>query len=54
MSSTTYYQRNRNVILNRVKECYKNDKKRLREKARDKYRNLSEEGKKEKERIWKK
>ena len=48
MSSTTYYQRNRDVILNRAKEYYKNDKERLREKARDKYRNLSEEEKKKK------
>ena len=30
------------VILNRAKDCYKNDKERLREQARDKYRNLSE------------
>ena len=38
----TYYQRNRDVILNRAKDYHKNDKKRLREQARDKYRNLSE------------
>ena len=25
MSETTYYERNRNVILNRAKHCYKND-----------------------------
>ena len=31
------------MILNRVKDYYKNDKKRVREKARDKYRNLLEE-----------
>ena len=36
------------MILNRAKEYYKNDKERLREKARDKYRNLSEEEKKKK------
>ena len=41
----TYYQRNRDVILNRAKDYYKNDKERLREQARDKYRNLSEEEK---------
>ena len=35
----TYYQRNREVILNRAKDYYENDKKRLREQARDKYRN---------------
>ena len=39
----TYYQRNRDVILNRVKDDYENNKKRLREQARDKYRHLSEE-----------
>ena len=44
----TYYQRNRHVILNRAKYYYENDKERLREQARDKYRNLSEEGKNEK------
>ena len=43
MSETTYYQRNRDVILNRAKDYYKNDKERLRDNARDKYRNLSEE-----------
>ena len=41
----TYYQRNRDVILNRAKYYYENDKERLREQARDKYRNLSEEEK---------
>ena len=41
----TYYQRNRYVILNRAKDCYENDKERLRQQARDKYRNLSEEEK---------
>ena len=40
----TYYQRNWDVILNRAKD-YENDKERLREQARDKYRNLSEEEK---------
>ena len=53
MSDLTYYQRNRDVILNRAKDYYENDKERLREDARDKYRNLSEE-EKNKERIWKK
>ena len=38
----TYYQRNKDVILNRAKDYYKNNKERLREQARDKYRNLSE------------
>ena len=30
-------------MLNRAKNYYENDKERLREQARDKYRNLSEE-----------
>ena len=46
MSDLTYYQRNRDVILNRAKDYYENDKERLREQARDKYRNLSEKKKK--------
>ena len=44
----TYYQENWDVILNRAKDYYENDKKRLREQARDKYRNLSEEEKNKK------
>ena len=39
----TYFQRNRDVMLNRAKDYYENDKERLRKQARDKYRNLSEE-----------
>ena len=46
MSETTYYQRNKDVILNRAKDYYKNDKERLRDNARDKNRSLSEEEKK--------
>ena len=49
----TYYQRNRDVLLNRVKDYYKNDKERLREQARDKYRNLSKEEKIKKENMGK-
>ena len=48
MSNTTYYQRNRDVILNRVEGYYENNKKRLREQATDNYRNLSEEDKNKK------
>ena len=33
------------MILNRAKDYYENDKERLREHARDKYKNLSEEEK---------
>ena len=43
-----YYQRNRDVILNRDNDYYENDNKRLREQARDKCRNLSEEEKNKK------
>ena len=48
MSDLTYYQRNRDVILNRAKVYFENDKERLREQAGDKYRNLSEEDKNKK------
>ena len=48
MSETTYYQRKRDVMLNRVKDYYKSDKERLRDNARDKCRNLYEEVKNEK------
>ena len=40
-------------MLNRAKNYYENDRERLRQQARNKYGNLSEEDKK-KERIWKK
>ena len=43
MSDLTYYQKNKDVILNRAKDYYENDKERLKEQARDKCRNLSEE-----------
>ena len=48
MNNTTYYQRNREITLNRAKDYYENDKERLRVQARDKYRNLSEEDKNKK------
>ena len=47
----TYYQKNRDMILNRAKDFYENDKERLREQVRDKYRNLFEEEKNKKKRI---
>ena len=40
-----FYERNKDVILNRAKDYYKNDKEWLRDNARDKYINLSEEKK---------
>ena len=45
MNNTTYYQRDREIILSRGKDYYENDKERLREQAGYKYRNLSEEDK---------
>ena len=41
----TYYQRNRDVMLNKAKDYYKNNKERLKGQARDKYWNLSQEEK---------
>ena len=49
----TYYKKPREVILNRAKDYYENDKDRLRVQARDKYINLSEEEEKQKKRIHK-
>ena len=48
MSDLTYYQKNKDVILNRAKGYYENDKERLRKQARDKYKTLSEEEKNKK------
>ena len=51
MIEKTYYQRNRDEILNRAKYYYENDKGELKEQARDlseEDRNLSEEKKKAK------
>ena len=54
MSNTNYYRKTRGVILNRVKDYYENNKERLREQAKDKYRNLSEEDKKKKRKYGEK
>ena len=43
----TYYQRNKELILAKIKKFYQKNKDRLSMQARDKYRNLSEEKKKE-------
>ena len=48
-----YYQRDQDVILNRAKDYYENDKERWREQARSKYRNLSEEEKNKRENMEK-
>ena len=47
-TNLTYYQKNRDVMLNRGKNYHKNDKERLRERAKYKNRNLSEEEKNKK------
>ena len=49
----TYYQRNRDVILNRAKGYYENDKERLRERTGGKYRNLYEKKKTKRENMEK-
>ena len=61
MSETTYYQRNREVILNKAKDYYENNKELLRERERKREREreqktnieLSEEEKIEKESMEK-
>ena len=45
MSGTNYYQRNREVMLNRVKKYYQDNIVVLREKAKNKYRELFKEDK---------
>ena len=45
MSGTTYYERNKDLILNRANIYCKNNKEVLREKAKNKHGELSEEGK---------
>ena len=42
MSGTTYYEKNRGVIINRTKDYYENNKELLRERAKNKYRELPE------------
>ena len=45
MHETTYCKRNRETILNRAKDYYKNNNEKLKEKVGNKYRELSEEEK---------
>ena len=40
------------MILSKAKDYYKNNEERLKEQERNKHRNLSEEEKKLKKRIW--
>ena len=43
MGETTYYQKNRERMLNRTTDYYENNKELWREKAKTKYRELFEE-----------
>ena len=45
MNGTTYYERNRDVMLNRANKYYEDNKEILREKAKNKYRELCGEEK---------
>ena len=45
MAETTYYQKDRDIILSKTKNYYNNNIKILRERVRSKYRELSEEEK---------
>ena len=45
MTETTYYQKNKDAIINRAKTYYCNNIEFLRERARNKYRELPEEEK---------
>ena len=45
MHETTYCKRNRETMLNRAKDYYKNNNEKLKEKVGNKYRELSKEEK---------
>ena len=45
MSKTTYYQRNRDIMLNRAKDYFENNKELLWERAKNKYRSLPKDEK---------
>ena len=53
MSDKTYCQRNKEVILNRAKDCYERNKEKLLKKQEINTEN-NQKIKKYKERIWKK
>ena len=44
-TNLTYYQKNNDVVLSKAKDYYEKHKEKLREQARNKYRNLPEEEK---------
>ena len=50
-STNLTYQKNKDLILNKAKDFYINNKDRLREQVRDKYRSLSGEEKIKKENM---
>ena len=50
-STNLTYQKNKDLILNKAKDFYKNNKDRWREQVRDKYRSLSGEEKIKKENM---
>ena len=43
MDNSTYYQKNRDVIIKRAKDYYYSNIETIRKNMRDKYKNLSEE-----------
>ena len=45
MSQKTYYQKNKDIILNRAKVYYKNNKEIFRERAKNRYSELSSDEK---------
>ena len=45
MDNSTYYQKNRDIILKRAKDYYYNNIDTIRKNVRDKYKNRSEEDK---------
>ena len=49
----TYYQKNRDMVLNKAREYYKNNRELLKERVRNRYNSLTED-KKQKLRIIKK
>ena len=51
ITDLTYYKKNKGLILNKKLDYDENNKERLKEQVRDKYRGLSEKEKKQKERI---
>ena len=53
MNQKTYYQKNKDIILNRAKDYYENSKEILRERAKNRYRELSADEKDKKKTVSK-